>query len=623
VQGIYRDTLHYTTGCDSVRREVNLVVQQPATQTFTAIICQGQNYTLPWGTIVNTQGVYRDTLHYTTGCDSIRREITLTVQQPAVQVSNPIICQGQVHTLPWGLAVNTQGIYRDTLHYTTGCDSVHREVNLTVQQPTVQVISPIICQGQTYTLPWGLAVNTQGTYRDTLHYTTGCDSVRREVNLTVQQPAPEVFNPIICEGQTYMLPWGLAVNTQGMYRDTLHYTTGCDSVYRIVNLTVQQPTAQVFDPIICQGQTYTLPWGLTVNAQGIYRDTLHYTTGCDSVHRQVNLIVQQSIEQVSNPIICYDQTYTLPWGTIVNSTGTYRDTLHYVTGCDSIIRIIHLRVQTPMSQILNPVICQGATYTLPWGTIVNSAGIYSDTLYYVTGCDSVWRTVNLQVTPAAKSDVSAVICSDETYTLPWGTITRTAGMYRDTLRTVMGCDSLIRTVSLKVNPAPVVSISKSNDVDCMLGIAKLEASGGGRYVWTPATSINNSTVYNPVASPPATTWYKVLVTSDKGCTTADSIQVKVITGDIQNGYLVPNAFTPNGDGRNDCFGVQTWGAVTDFEFSIYSRWGERIFYTRDPKQCWDGRYKGTEQSSNVFVYQITAKGFCGQIYRKGTFTLIR
>jgi gliding motility-associated-like protein len=135
--------------------------------------------------------------------------------------------------------------------------------------------------------------------------------------------------------------------------------------------------------------------------------------------------------------------------------------------------------------------------------------------------------------------------------------------------------------------------------------------------------MNNPTVYNPSAYPSVTTWYKVEVTSDKGCTTADSIQVKVITGNVENGYLVPNAFTPNGDGKNDCFGVQTWGFVTDFSFSIYNRWGERVFHTTDPRQCWDGRYKGTEQSANVFVYQITAKGFCGSIYRKGTFTLIR
>ena len=120
-----------------------------------------------------------------------------------------------------------------------------------------------------------------------------------------------------------------------------------------------------------------------------------------------------------------------------------------------------------------------------------------------------------------------------------------------------------------------------------------------------------------------TTWYRVLVSSDKGCTTEDSIQVKVITGNIQNGYLVPNAFTPNIDGKNDCFGVQAWGFVTDFSFSVYNRWGQRIFYTTNPSRCWDGLYKGKEQNPGVYIDIISAKGLCGNIYRKGTVTLIR
>jgi gliding motility-associated-like protein len=322
-------------------------------------------------------------------------------------------------------------------------------------------------------------------------------------------------------------------------------------------------------------------------------------------------------------VICAGQSYTLPWGAIVSAPGSYRDTLRYATGCDSIRRTVNLAVQSPVLQTIDAVICQGATYTLPWGLVINTAGTYHDTLHYTTGCDSVRRIVNLRVTPAAILNLNAVICSDEIYTLPWGGITNSAGLYADTVKTLTGCDSLIRNVSLTVNPAPLISLRKSNDVSCIIGTARLEASGGVTYNWRPAGSLDNASIYNPVASPAVTTWYSVTVTSEKGCKTEDSIQVKVITGAAADGYFVPNAFTPNGDGRNDCFGVQTWGAVTNFEFSVYNRWGERIFYTKDPRDCWDGRYKGVEQSSNVFVYQISAKGFCGEIYRKGTFTLIR
>jgi gliding motility-associated-like protein len=224
--------------------------------------------------------------------------------------------------------------------------------------------------------------------------------------------------------------------------------------------------------------------------------------------------------------------------------------------------------------------------------------------------------------PAAYS-INAAICAGDTYTLPWGTITNKAGIYQDTVRTANGCDSLVRLVNLAVNPMPIVSVSKSNDVDCMLGISKLVANGGTKYSWTPAASLNNPTIHNPIAAPSNSTWYHVQVTSDKGCMKEDSIEVQLLSGNIQNGYPVPDAFTPNGDGINDCFGVQAWGFVTDFSFSIYNRWGQLLFHTNRTSDCWDGSVKGMRQNTGVYIYQIHGRGFCGEISRSGTVALIR
>jgi gliding motility-associated-like protein len=87
--------------------------------------------------------------------------------------------------------------------------------------------------------------------------------------------------------------------------------------------------------------------------------------------------------------------------------------------------------------------------------------------------------------------------------------------------------------------------------------------------------------------------------------------------------LLPNAFTPNGDGKNDCFGVRKWGTVSNLEFSIFNRWGERVFFTNDPKQCWNGMYKGSWQPNDVFVYLVKANSACGKIFVKGTVMLIK
>ncbi len=88
-------------------------------------------------------------------------------------------------------------------------------------------------------------------------------------------------------------------------------------------------------------------------------------------------------------------------------------------------------------------------------------------------------------------------------------------------------------------------------------------------------------------------------------------------------YLMPNSFTPNRDGINDCFGIKYWGTIQDLGFSIYNRFGERVFYTNDAGICWDGRYKQNLQDTNVYVYIIKAKTDFGQIEKKGTVALLK
>ena len=117
--------------------------------------------------------------------------------------------------------------------------------------------------------------------------------------------------------------------------------------------------------------------------------------------------------------------------------------------------------------------------------------------------------------------------------------------------------------------------------------------------------------------------YTVTVTNGNNCSRQDSILVKVSTGDAQSGYLVPSAFTPNGDGKNDCFGIRSWGLVRDLSFVVFNRWGQVVFESSNPSACWDGKYKGKIQRSEVFVYIIKANTICGPVVRKGTVTLIQ
>jgi gliding motility-associated-like protein len=240
---------------------------------------------------------------------------------------------------------------------------------------------------------------------------------------------------------------------------------------------------------------------------------------------------------------------------------------------------------------------------------------------YASGCDSLITTVNLSSSAVVIAKDTA-ICEGGSYQLPWGTTVNTAGFYADTIRTASGCDSLVRSVKLSLSPNPVVKASKSNDVSCILGASTLNASGNYKYLWSPAASLSNAAIRNPIASPSSTTTYVVKATSNMGCVSTDSIKVIVVTGPGP-GFELANGFTPNGDGLNDCFGVRSWGAVKDLKLTIYNRWGEVVFQTTDPSRCWDGTINGKKQPTAVFIYQVSANTICGEIYRSGTVTLIR
>lgn len=393
------------------------------------------------------------------------------------------------------------------------------------------------------------------------------------------------------------------------------------NVFTVV--VVPDATVQNLSVAICSGQTYTLPSGNKLSTAGNYSDTARYPFGCDSLITHLQLTVQSPVFTNNDVTICEGETFTLPTGKAVSSAGTYRDTIRYkISGCDSLIRTINLYVRPLIIKDSSVVICKGDIITLPWGQTISTEGTFSDTIKYVAGCDSLIKNIHVHVTVPVSHTVERFLCPLAIYTMPSGKTVNMPGFYVDTLRTAIGCDSLITFLTLNAAPLPTIQLSKSNDVNCILGISKLNATGGVNYVWSPAETLNNPFVSNPIANPAANTTYKVTVTTELGCVGVDSIAVNVSTVS-ENNVQLPNAFTPNGDGLNDCFGVRFLGQISNLKLSVYDRWGNRIFYTNNSLQCWDGSNKGKPSGSGVYVYYVTATTMCGDIVKKGTVTLIR
>lgn len=175
---------------------------------------------------------------------------------------------------------------------------------------------------------------------------------------------------------------------------------------------------------------------------------------------------------------------------------------------------------------------------------------------------------------------------------------------------------------ITIHALPVLTLAKSNDIDCVVGAANLSVYGASIYHWFPSGTLSDARAYNPVVKTDTSTYYHVIGTDFYGCASEDSILVLVNKNNF-NAYPIATAFTPNGDGLNDCFRINKWGFIHSMELVIYNRIGERVFATSNPDECWDGTFKGERQLPGTYVYTIKAQTLCGTVTRNGTVVLIR
>jgi gliding motility-associated-like protein len=98
---------------------------------------------------------------------------------------------------------------------------------------------------------------------------------------------------------------------------------------------------------------------------------------------------------------------------------------------------------------------------------------------------------------------------------------------------------------------------------------------------------------------------------------------RLVAHTLNNKYFVPNAFTPNNNGKSDVFKIES-PEIRTMRLMIFNQWGEKIFESSSQQNGWDGTYNGKQQPVGVYVYALTMTMLDGTVVnKKGTISLIR
>lgn len=208
-----------------------------------------------------------------------------------------------------------------------------------------------------------------------------------------------------------------------------------------------------------------------------------------------------------------------------------------------------------------------------------------------------------------------------------------AGNYTLELESPQGCYASLEVLVPQVQELIALILRDSFDIELGESVNLLVDinQAGTQVLWSPAGSLSDISIPNPVAMPFFTTTYIVEVTNEKGCVKKDTAFIRVAV-DRERGIFIPNAFTPDGSGHNDLFRIMNTnaGLVSAPVFRVFDRWGELVFEAQDCpaselQDCgWNGTFKGQKAEQGVYTYYaelLFTDGFLRVL--KGNVTLIR
>ncbi len=210
---------------------------------------------------------------------------------------------------------------------------------------------------------------------------------------------------------------------------------------------------------------------------------------------------------------------------------------------------------------------------------------------------------------------------------PYGIVWNTSGLHTISMTaTALGCPSVTTVDTVFVHTIADAHIASVSDNNICAGdsvsFTAERYNPAYLYQWLPGayfgTQTNKGTVYGFITNGSVVT---LKVTTEYGCTSQDSV---IINTKPCCDVFFPDAFTPNGDGKNDYFRPITQGNQQIKLFTIVNRWGQVVYESVDARQGWDGRVNGQLQDMGTYMYMIRYVCANGRTYeKKGELILVR
>ena len=199
------------------------------------------------------------------------------------------------------------------------------------------------------------------------------------------------------------------------------------------------------------------------------------------------------------------------------------------------------------------------------------------------------------------------------------------GLYSITVKDSNNCTISKQSISIQTNTHILASFTTNPNQGFSPLNANFTFTGNGAniYNWDFGDG-NTSNQQNPMNIYQNKGNYHIVLTANSGtpdfCIDTSSFDIFV---DEPSDIMVPNVFTPNGDGVNDYFFAKAKGLI-DFKMYIYNRWGKEIFSIETLDGKWDGKCMNTDAPQGVYYYLIKATGKDNKNYeRHGSIELIR